>query len=133
MSVMRRTAWPNAMTLDVPAMDQPHHLLFGELSDLAGLPESEFTSRFRTMVADLERDFYAEDEWMERLDYPETHSHREQHAIASSALHHAHSQVMAGDIELGRIVAVSLRAWLTDHIVTMDLQLARAIRRASVR
>jgi hemerythrin len=132
MSVLRRTAWSNAMALDVPAMDRSHHLLFGELSKLAGLREPEFASRFCTMVADLERDFYAEDDWMERIDYPETHSHREQHAIASSALHHAHSKVMAGDIELGRTIALSLRAWLTDHIVTMDLQLALAIRRAGV-
>lgn len=130
---MRRTAWPNKIALDVPAMDRSHHLLFGELSELASLREPEFAPRFRAMVADLEHDFYTEDEWMERIDYPDTQSHREQHALASSALHHAHSKVMAGDIEFGRMVTVSLCGWLTDHIATMDRQLAFAIRRAAAR
>jgi hemerythrin len=127
---MKQIVWSNQMALDVPAMDRSHLLVFGELSQLATLPERKFCPRFETMIAWLEGDFFTEDEWMESIDYPETPSHREQHAIALSALHHAHSKVMAGDIELGRQVVASLSAWLVDHITTMDMPLALAARRA---
>jgi hypothetical protein len=40
---------------------------------------------------------------------------------------------MAGDIEFGRLIVVSLSAWLTDHIASMDGPLALAIRRAGIR
>lgn len=129
---MKRKAWANEMALDVPAMDRSHHVLFGDLSGLAAMPERKFGPHFDTLIVDLERDFFTEDEWMERIDYPGTPSHREQHAIVLSALHHTHSKVMAGDIEFGRAIVVSLSAWLTDHIAMMDLPLAFAIRRAGL-
>lgn len=130
---MKRTTCSNEMALDVPAMDRSHHVLFGDLSGLAALPEPKFRPHFDRMMVDLERDFYTEDEWMERIDYPETPSHREEHAILLSALHRTHSKVMAGDIEFGRLIVVSLSAWLTDHIASMDGPLALAIRHTGIR
>lgn len=129
---MKTLAWSNEMALHMPAMDRSHFVLFDDLSGLAAVPKRKFPARFTEMIADLECDFCTEDEWMERIDYPEIRSHREHHALALSALHHAHSKVMAGDIELGRLVAASLPAWLTDHIATMDTPLAFAIRRAGL-
>jgi hemerythrin-like metal-binding protein len=130
---MKHTACARETALDVPSMDRSHHILFGDLSELAALPEYEFRAHFDTMVVDLERDFYAEDEWMERIDYPETQFHREQHAIVLSALHHTHSKVKTGDIEFGRLIVASLSTWLAQHIAMTDLPLARAIRRVGLR
>ncbi|MDB5771259.1 MAG: hypothetical protein JWM42_1633 [Burkholderia sp.] len=127
---MKQTSWSNEMALDVPAMDRSHHVLFGDLSGLGALPEPAFRTHFETMIVDLEHDFFTEDEWMDRIDYPQTLSHREEHSVILSALHHTHSKVMEGDVEFGRVVVVSLCAWLVDHIATMDLPLAFAIRRA---
>jgi hemerythrin-like metal-binding protein len=127
---MKQIIWSNEIALDIPAMDRSHQIVFGELSQLATLPDRKFRPRFAAMIAGMECEFFSEDEWMERIDYPETQSHREQHAIGLGALHHAHSKVMAGEIELGRMVVASLSAWLIEHITTMDVPLALAVRRA---
>ena len=65
---------------------------------------------------------------MEALNYPALRSHREQHARALSALHHAQPQVEGGDIALGREALELLPKWLLLHRSTMDLALAGAAR-----
>jgi hemerythrin-like metal-binding protein len=111
-------------------MDRSHHVLFNDLSSLASQDGDKFDWRFASMVGDLERDFYLEDEWMERIAFGDAPSHREQHAIILAALHRTHAKVMAGDIEFGRMMVIALSAWLDNHIATTDGRLALAIRRA---
>lgn len=128
----KRTGWSNELALEVPMMDRSHRVILSDLSGMASLTGEQFVSRFTAMVGDLERDFFVEDEWMERIAFAETSYHREQHATILGALHRTHAKVMSGDIEFGRIIIVALSAWLADHIATMDLPLACAIRRAGL-
>jgi hypothetical protein len=60
-----------------------------QLERLSHTADDQFADGFNEMIADLEMSFRNEEAAMEALDYPALRSHREQHARALSALHHA--------------------------------------------
>jgi hemerythrin-like metal-binding protein len=95
---------------------------------LSRTPDDRFADGFNALVANIEASFRDEESAMEALNYPALRSHREQHARALSALHHAQPQIEAGDIGLGREALELLPKWLLLHRSTMDLALASAIR-----
>jgi hemerythrin-like metal-binding protein len=99
-----------------------------QLERLAHTPDEQFADGFNELVADLETSFRDEEAAMEALNYPALRSHREQHARALSALHHAQPQIEGGDIALGREALELLPQWLLLHRSTMDLALASASR-----
>ncbi|MET0858628.1 MAG: hemerythrin domain-containing protein [Telluria sp.] len=95
-----------------------------QLERLSHTADDQFADGFNEMIADLEMSFRDEEAAMEALNYPALRSHREQHARALSALHHAQPQVEGGDIALGREALELLPKWLLLHRSTMDLALA---------
>jgi hemerythrin len=126
------TTWSSEMKLGVPAMDELHHAFFAVLEELEAASDNDFPARFDSLVDGIERDFAAEEKWMGEIKYGALQSHVEQHARVLSALHHAQSGVMAGDIAQGREAIELLSQWFVFHITTMDNALARAIQLANV-
>jgi hemerythrin len=115
----------------VPAMDRLHHDLFSALDGLSCCEDHEFGVRYADFVSKAERAFREEEQWMEDIDYPLLGIHLEQHARVLCALHHVHSQVMNGDLALGRkVVEELLPQWLVFHISTMDTPFAIAMQLA---
>jgi hemerythrin-like metal-binding protein len=102
-----------------------------QMERLAHTADEQFADGFNELVADLEMSFRDEEAAMEALNYPALRSHREQHARALSALHHAQPQVEGGDIALGREALELLPKWLMLHRSTMDLALASTGRPAA--
>ncbi|MET0856308.1 MAG: hemerythrin family protein [Telluria sp.] len=100
---------------------------------LAHTTDEQFADGFNELIADLEIRFRDEEAVMEALNYPALRSHREQHARALGALHHAQPQVEGGDIGLGREALQLLPKWLLLHRSTMDLALANATRAPALR
>jgi hemerythrin-like metal-binding protein len=86
--------------------------------------DDQFADGFNELVASLETSFRDEEAAMEALNYPALRSHREQHARALSALHHAQPRIEGGDVALGREALELLPKWLLLHRSTMDLALA---------
>ena len=79
------------------------------------------------LVAHVEHEFYAEEQWMEDVDFPAILPHREQHSRVLSALHHVHPRVMEGDIRVGRQAALLLFQWFLNHKTSMDRVLIGAV------
>ena len=123
---MQELFWSPEMSLGVPSMDQAHQGFLEQLASLANLPDAEFAVSYAALIACVERDFYAEQVMMDEIDFPANNSHVEQHARILSALHHANSRVMEGDIAAGREVIALLPQWFTFHLSTMDMALAIA-------
>lgn len=120
--------WALDISSGVQAMDRLHHDLFSALDELSGSDDAAFCEKFTTFVGRMERAFREEEAWMDELDFQETAAHQEQHARVLGALHHIHSQVMDGDIDMGRHVADELLPqWLLVHISTMDSSVAAAM------
>lgn len=114
-------------------MQQARRTTAAQIARLALTGDDRFADGFNDLIADLETSFRDEEAVMEALNYPALRSHREQHARALGALHHAQPQVEGGDIGLGRETLELLPKWLLLHRSTMDLALATAARPASAR
>lgn len=109
-------------------MKQARRAMSSQVERLMHTPDDQFADGFKHLIACLEASFRDEEAVMEALNYPALRSHREQHARALSALHHAQPQVEGGDIALGREALALLPKWLLLHRSTMDLALAAAAR-----
>ncbi len=103
------------------------------MARLSRTSDDQFAEGFNALVAYFETSFRDEEAVMEALSYPALRSHREQHARALAALHHAQPQVEGGDIALGREALDLLPKWLLLHRSTMDLALAHAARTPALR
>jgi hemerythrin len=100
---------------------------------LSRTSDDQFADGFTALIADIETSFRDEEAVMEALNYPALRSHREQHARALGALHHAQPQVEGGDVGLGREALELLPKWLLLHRSTMDLALANVARAPALR
>lgn len=109
-------------------MNEARRALSTEMERLSGTADAQFADGFTELIAGIEASFRDEEAAMEALNYPALRSHREQHARALSALHHAQPQVEGGDVALGREALELLPEWLLLHRSTMDLALACAAR-----
>lgn len=123
---MQEIVWSPEMSLGVAGMDQAHQGFLEQLARLAHVPDAEFAAAYAALIDRVERDFYAEQQMMEEINFPANNSHVEQHARILSALHHANSRVMEGDIAAGREVVELLPQWFAFHLSTMDMALAIA-------
>lgn len=119
--------WPSMpacipdISSDVADMDRQHHDLFHALHELTSSKDHEFGPRYAEFVSKVERTLRTEEQWMEEFDFPEFASHQEQHARVLGALHNIHSQVMNGELGLGRKLAEELLPqWLAFHISAMN-------------
>lgn len=109
-------------------MNEARRTMSERMERLAHTADDQFADGFTALIGDIETSFRDEESVMEALNYPALRSHREQHARALSALHHAQPQVEGGDIGLGREALELLPKWLLLHRSTMDLALASATR-----
>jgi hemerythrin-like metal-binding protein len=116
------------LALGLTSVDQAHRVLLDTLAELAQVSDLEFVRNYPSLVAAIERDFEEEEALMDKTGLASFKPHLEQHARMLSALHHAASRVLEGDIEPGREAVVLLRQWLVFHISTLDKALADAVR-----
>jgi hemerythrin len=105
-------------------MTEARCLVAQQMERLSHTADDQFADGFNELVASLEASFRDEEAAMEALNYPALRSHREQHARALSALHHAQPRIEGGDVALGREALELLPKWLLLHRSTMDLALA---------
>ncbi|MES2538738.1 MAG: hemerythrin domain-containing protein [Pseudomonadota bacterium] len=125
---MPQTIWLPEMMTGVVVMDALHRDFLHALAGLSVTADKDFGAGYGTLVTSLERAFATEEMWMEQIAFPALKSHREQHARVLSALHHAHPQVMQGDLSVAQnIVKKLLPQWFAFHVATMDTTLAIAM------
>lgn len=108
-------------------LDASQQHLLQEMASLITISDSKFARCFSALLAHIEQEFYAEEEWMEDVGFPAILPHREQHSRVLSALHHVHPRVMAGDLVAGRQAARLLFQWFMNHMSSMDRALISAV------
>jgi hemerythrin len=130
---MEHIVWSPLMSVGIPALDSAHKEVLEEMTRLSSTTDADFRPGLFALIARLERDFRAEEELMEAIDFPALLSHREQHAGVLSGLHHVVPRVMNGDIASGRKAVDLLPQWFLFHLPTMDAALAVAVDEAGLR
>lgn len=117
---------PSGVALDEAKIKQLYPQLFCELDAMTEATDAQFTVRYPKFVAELERDFANEEQWMSGLDTRTLQEHRAEHAQLLRLLHHAQSRVLSGDCNLGRKILPLLSPWFATHIAEMDTVWAHA-------
>jgi hemerythrin-like metal-binding protein len=119
---MAPIAWSPELATGVPALDDLHITTFEKLSEMSSIADADFRNHYGDMVANMEKIFTREEQWMEETEFPGIKTHREH------ALHHIHPQVTSGNAVLGRkVIEDLLPQWLAFHISTMDMAWAMQI------
>ena len=128
---MAQTRRSCELVYEIGETGQLHPAFFAELDRLFLMPDGEFAIHFELFVSTLEADLRTEEQWMEDINFPSIREHRALHADALSVLHKAQARAMAGDLRLARRAVELLPDWFADHVLTMDVPLAAALRSAA--
>lgn len=124
---MLHERWDHGFSTGSGWMDELHAGITAALQAASDASDAHFCSAYQALVARLELAFRTEESHLDDADPAALKAHREQHARVLRGLHIAHGQVLDGDLALGRRIAEDLLPrWLSFHIVSMDLPLARA-------
>lgn len=121
-------AWTPDMAVGIPQIDQEHQVLLAQIARVLAAPDAELEEAMLALADSIERDFRAEEDLMESIDYPVIHSHREQHARVLASLH----SLPAGDLAQARHAVGLLASWFRVHLATMDTVMALALQAAGV-
>ena len=126
---MTRLQWSDALSLDMPAMDEGHRQ-FVELLDLAHeAPETSLVDLWRKLVTHTAHVFEREDRWMHATRFSSAHVHSTQHKVVLQVMREGLTAGESGDLITIRKMAAELGQWFANHSQSMDAALALHLRR----
>jgi len=117
---MEQILWTEQLSLHVPQIDESHKKFLEQLAAVANSPDEKLGEALFALIKDMEQDFKIEEAIMEKINYPDIRTHREQHARVLSSFHQVVPDVLQGKFESAHHVLDLLPSWLVLHINTMD-------------
>ena len=126
---MSRLVWSEALSLDMPAMDDGLRT-FVALLDLAHeAPDALLVSRWHDLVQHTACVFERENRWMHASQFSCAHIHSTQHQVVLQVMNEGLSAGASGDLALIRKMANQLGQWFANHSQSMDAALGLHLRR----
>ncbi len=126
---MARLQWSDALSLDMPAMDDGHRKLV-ELLDLAHeASDTMLIEHWRTLITHAAHVFEREDRWMHATTFSSDHIHSTQHKVVLQVMREGLLAGESGDLATVRKMASELGQWFANHSQSMDAALALHLRK----
>ncbi|MGV0958495.1 MAG: hemerythrin domain-containing protein [Limnohabitans sp.] len=126
---MTRLQWSDALSLDMPAMDDGHRQLV-ELLDLAHeARDALLVGHWRMLITHAARVFEREDRWMHATQFSSDHIHSTQHKVVLQVMREGLAAGESGDLATVRNMAGELGQWFANHAQSMDAALALHLRK----
>ena len=126
---MTRLQWSEALSLDMPAMDEGHRT-FVELLDLAHeANDDRLLEHWRSLFTHTARIFEREDRWMHATQFSSQQIHSTQHKVVLQVMHEGLTAGESGDLLTIRKMAAELGQWFANHSQSMDAALALHLRK----
>ena len=122
--------WSDALSLDLPIMDDTHREFVDLLGAVEEADEVQLLDRWDTLVAHTQRHFDAEDRWMRDTHFATSNCHSVQHRVVLQVLREGVTLGQTGDLKPIRQMARELAVWFPQHAQRMDAALAIHLRRA---
>jgi hemerythrin-like metal-binding protein len=120
--------WSPEFELGHEQMDRTHHE-FGDLVNfLAAASDAEVLTRLDEFLAHTDAHFAQESRWMKASGFPPLHCHEGEHGRVLEVAQEVRERVVAGDLEMARVLAREMPDWFRDHAATMDAALAQWLR-----
>ena len=126
---MSRLKWSDALSLDMPGMDDGHKTLVALLDLAHEAPDSSLLGHWRNLVTHTASVFEREDRWMNATRFSSTHIHTTQHKVVLQVMHEGLSAGESGNLAPIRQMAEELGQWFANHSQSMDAALALHLRK----
>ena len=119
--------WSDDLVLGVDTMDETHREFVAQLNAVAGVADEAMLAALDRFIEHTEAHFGQEERWMESMNFPPLHCHRDEHQGVLGIMREVRGMVADGKFEIGRVLARELAPWFTNHAATMDAMLAQFI------
>ncbi len=120
--------WTEDLVLGVEKMDSTHREFVERLNALGVALDQTLLAGLDAFIGHTVEHFEQERRWMESMEFPPTHCHKEEHDGVLAIMREVRSMVAEGKFELGRVLVRELAPWFTHHAATMDAALALYIK-----
>lgn len=121
--------WSEALSLDLPLMDDTHREFVDLLGAVERAADDAVIPAWRTLVEHTQVHFDQEDRWMRETRFAAGNCHTVQHKVVLDVMREGLTRAEGGDIELLRLMAGELAQWFPQHAQSMDAGLALHLRR----
>jgi len=122
---MHALEWSDALSLDLPLMDDTHREFVDLLGVVSRATDDAVIAAWRTLVEHTQVHFDQEDRWMRETRFAAGNCHSQQHQQVLDVMREGLQRAEGGDIELLRLMAGELAQWFPQHAQSMDAGLAQ--------
>lgn len=126
---MHTLQWSDALSLDLPLMDDTHREFVDLLACAARAGDDQLMAAWDALIGHTQDHFDREDRWMADTGFSATHCHTTQHRVVLQVMREGARRGQGGDLALVRQMASELALWFPQHAQSMDAALALHVRR----
>lgn len=122
--------WSEALSLDMPLMDETHQEFVDLLAQVVRAPDDTLLGLWAALIDHTQAHFDREDHWMEATGFAPGNCHASQHNIILQVMREGGKRGLDGDLAIVRQMAHELGLWFPQHAQSMDASLALHLRSA---
>lgn len=126
---MHKLQWSDALSLDMPGMDDGRKTLVHLLGLAHDAHDPLLLQRWRDLVQHTALVFAQEDRWMQMTQFSSSRIHCTQHRVVLQVMQEGLRAGESGDLALIQNMAAELGQWFANHTQSMDAALALHLRR----
>jgi hemerythrin len=117
--------WSDAYLLGYQPIDDTHREFVEIVDKMLRARDDELADVIAAFERHAEAHFGQEAEWMEQTEFPAIQCHVDEHDAVMKSVRRVRKRVAAGDISVGRRLAMELVCWFPAHADYMDSALAQ--------
>jgi len=128
---MPRLEWSEALSLDLPLMDDTHREFVDLLAAVEAAADDAVIPAWRALIDHTQLHFDQEDRWMRETRFAAGNCHSVQHKVVLDVMREGLERAEGGELELLRLMVGELAQWFPQHAQSMDAGLALHMRRCA--
>ena len=121
--------WSEALSLNLPIMDDTHVEFVEMLGTVEDAPEDQLLNLWYHLIEHTRAHFSREDDWMVRTHFSSCHCHTGQHHVVLKVMEEIGLRAAKGELHLIKDLSKELGQWFSQHAQSMDAALALHMRR----
>jgi hemerythrin-like metal-binding protein len=122
--------WSDALSLDLPLMDDIHREFVDLLAQVQHAPDTLLADAWLALISHTDAHFGQEDRWMAATRFASSNCHSMQHKVVLQVMREGAALAAGGQLDAVRAMASELALWFPQHAQSMDAALALHLRRA---
>ncbi|MES2280370.1 MAG: hemerythrin domain-containing protein [Pseudomonadota bacterium] len=126
---MASLEWSDALSLDLPIMDDTHREFVELLAIAQRSPDETLPGAWQQLVDHTAEHFGQEDRWMLATRFSSVNCHTMQHRVVLEVMREGAALAVPGNTAALREMASELALWFPKHAQSMDAALALHLRR----